>query len=108
MSQLDTIPGMIEVGSNEIAIYNFDTTAILGTGESLQSNPAPSAQVLSIANYQAVNNALVAAPGVSGNLIQVNINGLALTLKQSYFLIVSYYTATNKRLQFRCQINCVL
>lgn len=108
MSQLDTIPGIIEVGNNEIATYNFDVTAILGSGESLQSNPAPSAQLLTSANYTVVSNAFVGTPGVSGSLIQVNINGLSLSLKQSYFLIVSYYTTTTKRLQFRTQINVVL
>ena len=108
MSTLDTIPGVIQVGSSEIAIYNFDTTAILGTGESLQVNPAPSAQVLTQANYNVVPGALVAQPGVSGNLLQVNVSGLALTLKQAYYLIVTYYTTPTKRLQFRCEIDVVL
>lgn len=108
MSQLDTIPGTLEVGSNEIAIYNFDVTAILGTGESLQSLPAPTATLTVISTASVVPNAFIGAPGVSGNLVQINLNGLALQPKQSYYLVVSYYTTATKRLQFRSQVNCVL
>ena len=108
MSSLDTIPGMIEVGTNEIATYNFDVTAILGSGESLQANPAPTATMLSIGNYSAVTSPFIGAPGTSGNLIQININGLTLQLKQSYWLIISYNTTPTKRLQCRIQVNAVV
>lgn len=108
MSQLDTIPGIVEVGTNEIATYNFDVTAILAGTEALQSNPAPTASLVTVGNNSPVTNPFIGAPGVSGNLVQVNLNGLQLAYKQSYYLIVSYNTTATKRLQFRCQVNVVL
>jgi hypothetical protein len=108
MSNLDTLPSSIDVGTNEIAIYNFDVTDVLGTGESLQSNPAPTAQLISNANNAAVSNVFIGAPGVSGNIVQINFNCLVLKPKQTYALIVTYYTTPTKRLQFRTQVNVIL
>jgi len=108
MSELDTIPGVISVGSNEIATFNFDVTAVLGTGESLQSNPAPTASLVFASNYTAVSNPFIGAPGVSGNRVQGYGHVLQLQLKHSLFKIVSYYTTATKTLQFRTQINVVV
>ena len=107
MSTLDTLPASIDVGTGEITPYNIDITNLLLDGDSLQTQPSPSAQVISNSNNAVVTTGLVGAPGVSGNIVQVNLNCPALRPKQTYSLIGTFYVTATKKLQFRVIINVI-
>lgn len=89
-------------------MYDTDVTNALLDGESLQSSPPPTAQVFANSNNAVVSLAVTGSPGVSGNIVQVNLNCSALKQKQTYTLVVTYYVTPTKKLQYITRINAVI
>lgn len=107
MSQLDTVPSSVEVGTGETVTYNIDTSAYLTGVETLQINPAPSAVVYLASTNATVPNVVVGVPGISGNVLQITLNCGNLAARQDYIVIFTFYVTATKILQGRLAVSVV-
>lgn len=103
MSKLSTNPAMFEMGSGETLPLAFDTTALLGSGESPTS---PSCTLTDLATGTVYATGLSGTPSVTGNIITQTVT--ALIAGHEYRLAVAFTAASGKEWQMELRIRCVI
>jgi hypothetical protein len=103
-TQLDSLPKTIDVAVTETYPYTIDVSQYLVAGDTVTIAIA----VLTFVSTGAtVSSTWQGAISVSGNVIQVPINGPVLALGQQYQLAVTFTASSGKRLTETSVINVV-
>jgi hypothetical protein len=106
-TQLDTLPGTLDIAVTEFYPISIDFTQYISNGDSLST---PTAILKQKSTGTVVSNStwlIGNALSVSGNIVQVPMNISALQLGQTYVLMVTVKLNTNKTLTSTTTMNVV-
>jgi len=106
-TQLDTLPGTVDIASSELYPLAIDFTQYVGSGDTLST---PTAILIQKTTGTIIPNStwlIGNALSMSGNIVQIPINVSALQLSQTYMLKVTVTLNTNKTLTATTTMNVV-